>query len=142
MKEKVDFSRLFLLIGLFTVLPAQGGDDIQNSATVIEVNAANDFVSEHEDAVILDVRTPIEFKMSHITGSVNVDVQDESFEDLVAQLDPNKTYIVHCTKNPLGGRSSRALESMQKLGFKRLYSLEGGYVAWKDAELPLTETSN
>ena len=80
--------------------------------------------------------------MSHITGSVNVDVQDESFEDLVAQLDPNKTYIVHCTKNPLGGRSSRALESMQKLGFKRLYSLEGGYVAWKDAELPLTETSN
>ncbi len=142
MKEKFNISRLLLLIGLFTVLSAQGGDDIQSSVTVIEVNAANDFVTEHEDAVILDVRTPIEFEMSHITGSVNVDVQDESFEDMVAQLDPNKRYIVHCTKNPIDGRSSRALESMQTLGFKHLYSLEGGYVAWKDADLPLTETSN
>ena len=113
MKEKFIISRLFLFIGLFTVLSAQGGDDIQSSVTVIEVNAANDFVTEHEDAVILDVRTPIEFEMSHITGSVNVAVQDESFEDMVAKLDPNKKYIVHCAKNPSGGRSSRALESMQ-----------------------------
>ncbi len=142
MKDKFNISRLFLLIGLFTVLSAQGGDDVQSPVTVIEVNAANDFVTEHEDAVIVDVRTPIEFEMSHITGSVNVAVQDEAFEDLVAELDPNKKYIVHCTKNPSGGRSSRALESMQKLGFKHLYSLEGGYVEWKDAGLPLTETSN
>ncbi len=142
MKEHFYFSSLSLLIGLFTVLSAQGADDIQNSVTDIEVNAANEFVSEHDDAVILDVRTPTEFEMSHITGSVNVDVLDESFEEMVAQLDPNKRYIVHCTKNPIGGRSSRALETMQKLGFKHLYSLEGGYVEWKDAGLPLTETSN
>ena len=142
MKKQFDFSRVFLLIGLFTVLSAQGANDIQNSVTAIEVNAANEFVSAHDDAVILDVRTPIEFKMSHITGSVNVDVQDQTFEEMVAQLDPNKSYIVHCTKNPIGGRSSRALESMQTLGFKHLYSLKGGYLAWKDAELPLTETPN
>lgn len=123
-------------------MSAQGAEDIQNTARTIEVYAANEFVSEHDDAVILDVRTPIEFEMSHISGAVNVDVQDESFEDMVAQLDPNKRYIVHCTKNPKGGRSGRALESMQKLGFKHLYSLEGGYVAWKDADLPLTEISN
>jgi rhodanese-related sulfurtransferase len=34
------------------------------------------------------------------------------------------------------------LETLQSLGFQHLYSLEGGYVAWKDAELPLTEPSN
>ena len=142
MKEKFYFTRLILLIGLSTILSAHAADDIRNSASDIEVNAAKEFVSEHDDAVILDVRTPTEFEMSHITGSLNVDVQDESFEEMVAQLDPNKRYIVHCTRNPIGGRSNRALESMQNLGFKHLYSLEGGYVAWKDAELPLTETSN
>jgi rhodanese-related sulfurtransferase len=142
MKERFYFTRLILLIGLSTILSAQAADDIQDSARAIEVNAAREFVSEHDDAVILDVRTPTEFEMSHITGSLNVDVQDESFEEMVAQLDPNKRYIVHCTRNPIGGRSNRALESMQNLGFKHLYSLEGGYVAWKDAELPLTETSN
>jgi rhodanese-related sulfurtransferase len=31
---------------------------------------------------------------------------------------------------------------MQKMGFKHLYNLQGGYVAWKAAELPLTEASN
>jgi rhodanese-related sulfurtransferase len=90
----------------------------------------------------MDVRTPVEYEMSHITGAVNVNVQDESFEDMVVALDPNRTYIVHCTLNPAGGRSSRALETLQSLGFKHLYSLEGGYVAWQDAELPLTDPSN
>jgi len=141
-KEKISISRPYVFIGLLIALSAQAGDDIQSSATVIDANGARDFVTEHEDAVILDVRTPFEYEMSHITGSVNADVQDGSFEDMVANLDPNKKYIVHCAKNPSNGRSSRALESMQKLGFKHLYSLEGGFVAWKDAELPLTESSN
>lgn len=142
MKAIIKGCRLYLFMVLFAVLSAQAGDDIQSSATAIEASAARDFVTEHEDAVILDVRTPFEYEMSHITGSVNVDVQDASFDDKLSALDPNKKYIVHCAKNPSGGRSSRALESMQKLGFKHLYSLEGGFVAWKDAELPLTETPN
>ena len=119
---------------------ARGCDDLHNSATVIDVNAAHDFVTEHEDAVILDVRRPSEFEESHITGSVNVPVHDESFEGMVTKLDPNKKYVVHCTKNHYFSRTNRALKSMQNLGFKHLYSLKGGYVAWKDAGLPLTET--
>jgi rhodanese-related sulfurtransferase len=31
------------------------------------------------------------------------------------------------------------LKTLQSLGFKQLYSLEGGFVAWQYAELPLTE---
>ena len=142
MKEKASFSGYLILVSLLATSLAQANDDVQDSVTAIEVNAAKVFVAQHENAVIMDVRTPIEYEMSHITGSVNVSVQDESFENMVIALDPNKTYIVHCTKNPGNGRSSRALKTLQSLGFKHLYSLEGGYVAWKDAELPLTERSN
>ncbi|MEE8344813.1 MAG: rhodanese-like domain-containing protein [Woeseiaceae bacterium] len=142
MKEKSSLLGLLIIAGLLAVSLALADDDGQVSVTTIEVNAAKDFVARHENAIIVDVRTPVEYEMSHITGAVNVNVQDESFQDMVVALDPNKTYIVHCTKNPAGGRSSRALETLQSLGFKYLYSLEGGYVAWKDAELPLTESSN
>ncbi len=142
MKENSSLSGLLILASLLAVSLAQANDDVQDSVTAIEVNAANEFIAQHENAVIMDVRTPIEYEMSHITGSVNVNVQDESFENTVIALDPNKTYIVHCTKNPAGGRSSRALETLKSLGFKHLYSLEGGYVAWQDADLPLTEPSN
>jgi len=142
MKEKSSFSRLLILASLFAASLPQANDDVQDSVAAIDVNAAKEFVAQNENAIIMDVRTPIEYEMSHITGSVNVNVQDESFENMVIALDPNKTYIVHCTKNPGDGRSSRALETLQSLGFKHLYSLEGGYVAWKDAELPLTKPSN
>ncbi len=142
MKEKSSFSGLLILASLFAASLLQANDDVQDSVTAIDVNAAKEFVARNENAVIMDVRTPIEYEISHITGSVNVNVQDESFENMVIALDPNKTYIVHCTKNPGDGRSSRALDTLKGLGFKHLYSLEGGYVAWKDAELPLTEPSN
>ncbi len=141
MKEK-SFLGLFILVGLLAASLAQADADGQDPVTSIEVNAAKDFVTGHENAVIMDVRTPIEYEMSHIPGAVNVNVQDDSFNDIVVGLDPNKTYIVHCTKNPGDGRSSRALKTLQRLGFKHLYSLEGGYLAWRDAELPLTEPSN
>ncbi len=142
MKEKSSFSGLLILASLLAVSLAQANDDIQDSVTAIEVNAAQAFVAQHENAVILDVRTSAEYEMSHITGAVNINVQDESFENRVDALDPDKTYIVHCTKNPADGRSSRALETLQSLGFKHLYSLEGGYVAWENAKLPLTESPN
>jgi rhodanese-related sulfurtransferase len=121
---------------------AWAGDESEDATTTIEVKAAKDFVAGNENAVILDVRTPLEYQSSHIAGAVNVNVQDESFADTVSALDPQKTYIVHCTKNPADGRSARALETLKGLGFKNLYSLEGGYVAWKEAELPLTEDTN
>jgi len=140
MKEKFPFLELLILTGLLAISLAQADDNVQDAATTIEVNAAKELVAKHENVVIMDVRTPVEFEMSHITGAVNVNIQDATFEDRVGAFDPNQTYIVHCTKNPSGGRSSRALETLKSLGFKHLYSLEGGYVAWKNAELPLTES--
>ena len=120
----------------------QAAENAQESVKVIAVDAAKEFVARHDNAVIMDVRMPVEYDMSHITGALNVDVRDDSFEEMASGLDRDKTYIVHCTANPVDGRSSRALETLQKLGFKNLYSLQGGYVAWKQAELPLTEASN
>jgi rhodanese-related sulfurtransferase len=142
MNREFSISGLLILASLLAVSLAQADGDSQESVTTIEVNAAREFVARDESTVILDVRTPVEYEMSHITGSVNVNVQDESFEDMVNALDPNKTYIVHCTKNPADGRSDRALETLQSLGFKHLYSLEGGYVAWQDSELPVTNPAD
>ena len=142
MKAKLKFRRFLLTTSLFIVLMAQGCGDLHNSATVIEVTDEINFIAKHEDAVILDVRRPTEFEKSHITGSVNVPVQDDSFEDMVAKLDPDKLYVVHCSDNHYVGQSNRALKTMQDMGFRHLYSLRGGFSAWKDAKMPLTEWSN
>ena len=139
MRKNTSLPALFALAALFAAPWSYADDSDQGSVRSIEVDAASSLASQQADAIIVDVRTPIEYEMSHITGAVNVDVQNESFADNAIALDPGKTYIVHCTKNPVGGRSSRALQTLQDLGFKNLYSLEGGYVAWQEAELPLTD---
>lgn len=139
-------SGLVFLASLLAVMPARAEEEAaiaeEPVVETIAVAAAQDYVANHNDAVILDVRTPVEFDLSHITGAMNVNVQDDDFESLVAGLDRDRTYLVHCTRNPGNGRTSRALETLQSLGFRNLYSLEGGYLAWKDAELPLTETDS
>ena len=133
---------LFSLICMLAISTIQAGEETNTAVEKIGVETAKNYVARHDNAIIMDVRTPVEYEMSHITGAMNVNVQDDDFASLVAGLDKDKTYLVHCTRNPGNGRSSRALEAMQGLGFKNLYSLEGGYVAWKEAELPLTEAEN
>jgi len=139
---KLRLSGVILFAVMLTMASVQAEEEQVTAVDKIKVTAAKEYVAGHDNAIIMDVRTPAEYDMSHITGALNVNVQDDDFESMVAGLDKDKTYLVHCTKNPVGGRSSRALETLQQMGFKNLYSLEGGYIAWQEAELPLTEADN
>lgn len=87
-----------------------------------------------EANVILDVRTPDEFKAGHLHGAVNLNVNAPDFAEKSALLDKNKTYLVHCAS---GGRSVTACEKLAKLDIPKLYNLPGGYRAWQKAGLPV-----
>ncbi|MEM7099005.1 MAG: rhodanese-like domain-containing protein [Pseudomonadota bacterium] len=89
--------------------------------------------------VVLDVRTPAEFESGHIQGAVNVNINEESFSKRIATFDPSKTYIVHCAANVPNGRSAKAIQVMQGLGFNQVLSLEGGVAAWTKAGRALVE---
>jgi phage shock protein E len=86
------------------------------------------------NVVVLDVRTPDEFKAGHIRGAKSVDFRSADFAKKLGELDRNKTYLVHCAS---GGRSTSSLETFQKLGFKSVVHLDGGFNAWKRAGKPV-----
>ena len=88
------------------------------------------------EAVIVDVREKEEWDGEHIPdathlsrGTIELEI-DEKFPDL------NKTIITHCGG---GGRSALAAESLQKMGYKNVRSMAGGFKAWKAAGLPVTK---
>jgi len=83
---------------------------------------------------VLDVRTAREFAAGHIPGAVNIDVNAPDFDKKVAELDKDKTYLVHCAS---GVRSVRACEKMNRLDFKQLINLQGGIKAWEKAGKPV-----
>lgn len=79
---------------------------------------------------IIDVRTPEEFATGHITGAVNIPVQQADFARQVSALDPDGVYAVYCRS---GNRSRPAVTAMQQAGISTIYELESGIVGWTAA---------
>lgn len=82
---------------------------------------------------VLDVRTSEEFANGHIAGARNISVAASDFEAQIATLDRDTTYLVHCAVNSPKGRADRAIAVMEKLDFRRIQSLSGGFRAWAAA---------
>ncbi len=91
---------------------------------------ASDFSKtiERSGTQIIDVRTPDEFSQGHISGAINIDVEDASFESKIATLDKSVTYAVYCHS---GRRSAIATTKMSSKGFTSLFNLDGGIGAWQ-----------
>jgi rhodanese-related sulfurtransferase len=89
-----------------------------------------------DDAVIVDVREKDEFDESHIPDALNMSRGMVELEVEDKFPDRNMTIICHCGG---GGRSALAAESLQKMGYKNVRSMAGGFRAWKAAGLPTTK---
>lgn len=124
----------FLIIAILALsCNAQKNNDILDSKAFQSTYAST------KDAVLIDVRTPEEFQGGSISHAENIDFNDVHFETHIGQLDQQKTYFVYCLS---GGRSANAAALMRKKGFKKVYELNGGIMAWRNADLPIVNASN
>ena len=89
---------------------------------------------ENPDFVILDIRTPQEYRQGHISGSVNLDFYSPDFEHSIMNLDKDKILLIYCRS---GNRSGRALGILEGKGFSRVYHLSNGIIEWSREGLPL-----
>ena len=87
-------------------------------------------------AVLLDVRTAEEYAEGHLAQARNVDYKRDDFRRQVAKLDNSKPYFVYCKA---GVRSEKAADIMKELGFRRVYTLDGGIDEWEDEDLPVVK---
>src|SRR5205085_10366832 len=86
-------------------------------------------IIEKKQGIILDVRTPEEFAEGHIPGAINIDYNDDHFENGLDSLKKEETYYVYCRS---GKRSAAAVDIMDKKGFKKIYHYHGGILEWKE----------
>jgi len=94
---------------------------------VLDAKAFKDKMSEDQNSILLDVRTPAEVAEGIIPGAIVIDFSAPDFADKIAALDKNKDYYVYCKA---GGRSAKASTLMESTGFKKVYNLRGGYDGW------------
>jgi rhodanese-related sulfurtransferase len=88
------------------------------------------------EAVIVDVRDKDEWDEGHVPGALHMSRGTIELDIEEKVPDPNAMIICHCGG---GGRSALAAENLQKMGYKNVRSMAGGFKAWKSAGLPTTK---
>lgn len=100
----------------------------ENSANKISLITATELNKVNDQILLIDVRTPGEFASGHIENSINIDYKADNFKELIGELDPNQEVYVYCK---VGGRSGRSAKILRDMGFKNIYDLKGGIIAWE-----------
>lgn len=98
----------------------------------VKILKQNDFeqLSNQENVVVVDVRTPREVSAGYISeADYFIDINGSNFEAEVAKLDKEKTYIMYCRS---GARSGRAASYLINAGFSDVYNLEGGILNYTE----------
>ena len=111
-------------------------DRPQFQVNYVNASAAQAFLVAQPNSVVLDIRTPKEVAKGHIDGAVFADFYADDFAEQLTRLDRKTHYVVHCGS---GGRSTKALTTLEALGFTNITHMDGGLRDWNKAKLPLTK---
>ena len=129
------FVSLLILGGLFT----GGCVDEREIFEDLDSSQAVKLMQRYKNSpnfIILDVRTPAEFKGGHLEGAININIRDGRFRDELLKLDKNKIYLVYCRS---GRRSAKAVAEMKEEGFKKIFHYSFGIIGWRKDALPLAK---
>ena len=99
--------------------------------TVADVKARLD---KGEQFHLIDVREESEFAADHAKGATHISkgVIERDIEKVVPDL--NAEIVLYCGG---GYRSALTAVNLQKMGYTRVISMDGGIKAWRDANLPV-----
>lgn len=86
---------------------------------------------EAREAVLIDVRSPAEYMLGHVAGSLLMPMAD--FDAKALPEEGKKRLVLMCGS---AMRSEKMAHKVLSAGAERIAHLEGGFGAWKEAKLP------
>ena len=87
----------------------------------VDINDGVEKYKNTKGAVLIDVRTPDEYRQGHIPGSKNVPLQQ--FTDITSVVEDKDTPLfVYCYS---GARSRRAATAFERLGYRNAVNIGG-----------------
>ncbi len=105
------------------------GEEAPSTVTNIPEITPRDLKSrldKGDDLYILDVREPHEYDICNLNGHL---IPLGELPRRVHELDSSREIVAHCRS---GKRSAEAVEFLQKAGFRKIWNLKGGILAWSD----------
>ena len=125
---KAEFRKLLLIVMAVLLLltgcaaPAEQA----NSYRQISMDAAIDMMESEQDYILLDVRTPEEFRERRIPGSINIPNETIGTAEIPELPDKGQLILIYCRS---GNRSKQASEKLVSLGYTNIVEF-GGINDW------------
>jgi len=100
----------------------------------IDIEAYRKMREAGEPHLLIDVREDNEFAAAHAVGATHIGkgIIERDIEYLVP--DKHTRLVLYCGG---GYRSALATESLQKMGYRNVLSLDGGWTAYESSGLPV-----
>ena len=105
-------------------------NDAKTRVREISVAETQKRIRENKDAKLIDVREDNEWDAAHAAGAIHLGkgIIERDIERTVPDKDTE--LILYCGG---GYRSALATDSLQKMGYTNVFSMAGGWKAWKEA---------
>jgi len=109
-------------------------NDAKSRVREVSVAEARQRMSENPKALLIDVREDKEWQDSHAEGAQHLGkgVIERDIETRVP--DKSTELILYCGG---GYRSALAADALQKMGYTNVWSMAGGWKAWKESGAPV-----
>jgi rhodanese-related sulfurtransferase len=110
-------------------------DDAKQRIQEVSVTDVKDMQEQQKDFILIDTREESEWNMHHLPQASHMSRGVLEFK--IEQAIPNKDtdIILYCGG---GYRSALAADNLQKMGYKNVASMAGGYRDWQQAGYELT----
>ena len=121
---------IFLLLLTINFASCQNNESSKQNGATSELLEPKEFLAKFnatKDAQLIDVRTPEEVAEGALDGAKNINFYDADFKDKLSKLDKNKAVFVYCRS---GGRSGKCTQMCKDMGFKEIYDMKGGWLAY------------
>ena len=118
--------KILSLILAALLLTGCGGGAEKLPYQQITQDEAISYMENESDYIILDVRTPQEFKEGHIKGAINIPNEEIGSGDIPELPSKDQLILVYCRS---GNRSKQASLKLSELGYSMIKEF-GGINTW------------
>jgi rhodanese-related sulfurtransferase len=109
--------------------------DAKSRVREVSVDDVKTKLDRGEKFLLVDVREESEYANNHLPGAIHLGkgIIERDIENRVPDL--AAAMVLYCGG---GFRSALAADSLQKMGYTNVLSMDGGHREWKEKGLPLT----
>jgi rhodanese-related sulfurtransferase len=109
-------------------------NDAKTRVREISVAETQQRLRENSGAILIDVREDNEWNAAHATGAIHLGkgIIERDIERTVPDKDTE--LILYCGG---GYRSALATDALQKMGYRNVWSMNGGWRAWQEEGGPV-----